>query len=101
VRNEPPDRVIRNLDAMMRELAASGYADKFHLYVLSDTSLPDIAALEEAGFAALKAEWQGRMPVTYRRRPVNTGFKAGNIWDFCQRWGGTTTSRSRSTPTAS
>ncbi|MBM3529027.1 MAG: glucans biosynthesis glucosyltransferase MdoH [Alphaproteobacteria bacterium] len=87
VRNEPPDRVIRNLDAMMRELAASGYADKFHLYVLSDTGLPDIAALEEKGFAALKAEWQGRMPVTYRRREINTGFKAGNFWDFCQRWG--------------
>ena len=27
-------------------------------------------------------------PVTYRRRTVNTGFKAGNFWDFCERWGG-------------
>jgi membrane glycosyltransferase len=25
--------------------------------------------------------------VTYRRRTVNTGFKAGNIRDFCQCWG--------------
>ena len=38
VRNEPPDRVIRNLDAMMREIDAAGAADRFHLYVLSDTS---------------------------------------------------------------
>ena len=87
VRNEPPTRVIRNLEAMMRELNAAGVADKFHVYVLSDTTLPEIAAREEAGFAALGSEWRGRMPVTYRRREVNTGFKAGNFWDFLQRWG--------------
>ena len=88
VRNEPPDRVIRNLDAMMREIEAAGAANCFHLYVLSDTSLDSIAALEDTGFAALAAQWRGRIPVTYRRRTVNTAFKAGNFWDFCQRWGG-------------
>ena len=88
VRNEPPDRVIRNLDAMMREIDLAGAARSFHLYVLSDTSESGIAALEETGFAALAAQWQGRIPVTYRRRTVNTGFKAGNFWDFCERWGG-------------
>jgi membrane glycosyltransferase len=87
VRNEPPDRVIRNLDAMMRELSAAGFAARFHIYVLSDTSHDDIAALEAAGFAALAEQWRGRIPVIYRRRTVNTGFKAGNFWDFCQRWG--------------
>src|SRR5688572_11057065 len=34
VRNEPPDRVIRNLDAMMRDITAAGAAERFHLYVL-------------------------------------------------------------------
>jgi membrane glycosyltransferase len=87
VRNEPPDRVIRNLDVMIREINAAGVADKFHIYVLSDTSLPGIATLEEKGFEALGNEWRGRFPVTYRRREINTGFKAGNFWDFCQRWG--------------
>ena len=87
VRNEPPDRVIRNLDTMMREIDAAGAAGRFHLYVLSDTSQSDIAALEEAGFDGLAAQWRGRIPVTYRRRTVNTGFKAGNFWDFCERWG--------------
>ena len=82
VRNEPPDRVIRNLDAMMREIEAAGAAGSFHLYVLSDTSQDGIAALEDTGFAELAAQWRGRMPVTYRRRIVNTGFKAGNFWDF-------------------
>ena len=32
-------------------------------------------------------QWHGRIPVTYRRRAVNTGFKAGNFCDFCERWG--------------
>ena len=50
VRNEPPDRVIRNLDAMMREIDAAGAGSRFHLYVLSDTNRADIASLEENGF---------------------------------------------------
>ncbi len=87
VRNEPPSRVIRNLEAMMRELASAGVTDKFHLYVLSDTNKPDIAALEDEGFARLASDWRGRFPVTYRRREINTGFKAGNFWDFLERWG--------------
>jgi membrane glycosyltransferase len=87
VRNEPPDRVIRNLDAMMREIHSAGAGDRFHLYVLSDTNRADIASLEEGGFQALAAQWRDRIAVTYRRREFNTGFKAGNFWDFCQRWG--------------
>jgi membrane glycosyltransferase len=87
VRNEPPERVIRNLDAMMREIELSGAASRFHLYVLSDTGHADVAALEESGFNDLAARWRDRVPVTYRRRTVNTGFKAGNFWDFCERWG--------------
>ena len=87
VRNEPPERVIRNLDAMMDEIAGAGVADRFHLYVLSDTSQRDIAALEEKHFSSLEQKWRGRIPVTYRRRTENTGFKAGNFWDFCERWG--------------
>jgi membrane glycosyltransferase len=87
VRNEPPERVIRNLDAMMRELAAADVADRFHLYVLSDTNQADVAALEDTLFGVLAEEWRGRIPVIYRRRAVNTGFKAGNFWDFLERWG--------------
>ncbi len=88
VRNEPPDRVIRNLDTMMREIDAASAAQSFHLYILSDTSQSEIAALEEIEFATLAAQWRSLIPVTYRRRAVNTAFKAGNFWDFCERWGG-------------
>jgi membrane glycosyltransferase len=87
IRNEPPDRVIRNLAAMMRELTAAGAAAHFTVYVLSDTGAADIAELEEQSFSALEREWRGKIPVVYRRRAVNTAFKAGNIRDFCVRWG--------------
>jgi membrane glycosyltransferase len=87
VRNEAPDRVVRNLRPLLAGLAESGHAARFHAYVLSDTNDPAIAGVEEAGFAALAAELHGRLAVTYRRRSDNAGFKAGNIADFCNRWG--------------
>jgi membrane glycosyltransferase len=87
IRNEPPARVIRGLAPMMEGLAAPGIGARFHLYVLSDTSDPTIAAAEKESFAALTDDWRQRIAVTYRRRALNAGFKAGNIRDFCDRWG--------------
>jgi len=87
IRNEPPERVVRLLEPMMEGLAARGVGERFHVYVLSDTSEADMAAAEDARFAALAAAWRGQIALTYRRRAQNTGFKAGNIRDFCQRWG--------------
>ncbi|MBX6424883.1 MAG: glucans biosynthesis glucosyltransferase MdoH [Variibacter sp.] len=87
IRNEMPARVLRNIEAMLDGLAAAGVGERFHLYVLSDTSDPAIAAAEEASFGALARAWDGRIPVTYRRRADNAGFKAGNLRDFCVRWG--------------
>jgi membrane glycosyltransferase len=87
IRNEPPTRVIRNLAPMLEGLAAAGVGHSFHLYVLSDTSDPATAAAEDASFAELAKEWRGRIAVTYRRRAENSGYKAGNIRDFCGRFG--------------
>ncbi len=85
IRNEDPVRVMRNLAPMLDGLAPVGA--HFHLYALSDTSDPAVAAAEERCFADLAEKWRGRIAVTYRRRESNTGFKAGNIRDFCLRWG--------------
>jgi membrane glycosyltransferase len=87
IRNEAPERIIRNLEPMLTGLDASGFAHRFHLYVLSDTSDPSVAKPEEARIGELATRWKGRIEVTYRRRTVNTGYKAGNIRDFCDRWG--------------
>jgi membrane glycosyltransferase len=87
IRNEPPDRVARLLEPMLAGLAERGVGERFHVYVLSDTGDPAIAAAEDARFAALAAAWRGRIALTYRRRTDNVGFKAGNVGDFCERWG--------------
>ncbi len=87
VRNEDTERVIRNIEPMMEGIAASGTAAQFHVFILSDTNYPEIAVTEEPRFAELKTKWQGRLELTYRRRTDNTGFKAGNVFDFCTRWG--------------
>jgi membrane glycosyltransferase len=87
VRNEPPERTVRMLEPMLQGLAARGVGDRFHVYVLSDTEESHIAAAEDACFVALAAAWRGRIAVTYRRRAQNIAFKAGNIGEFCMRWG--------------
>lgn len=87
IRNENVDEVARNLSVMLEGLAAAGVADRFHLYVLSDSTWKDVIAEEEETFEQLEGRWRGILPITYRRRNENPGFKAGNIRDFCERWG--------------
>ncbi len=87
IRNEMPARLVRNLDALARGLMAGKDASQFHVYVLSDTTDPQIAEQEVVAFEQLAQEWQSGLTLTYRRRTDNRGFKAGNIQDFCERWG--------------
>ena len=87
VRNEDPNQVTRNLQPLLDGLVAARVAHLFHVYVLSDSSDPEIIAAEDACFSAFAAKWRDTVPVTYRRRAVNTAFKSGNIRDFCDRWG--------------
>lgn len=87
IRNESPDQVVRNLQPLLEHLAQAQAAPHFAVYLLSDSSDPDIIAAENARFETFIARWSGIIPVTYRRRAVNTAFKAGNIRDFCDRWG--------------
>jgi membrane glycosyltransferase len=87
IRNELPERMIRNLEPMLAGLDAAGWGERFNLYVLSDTSDAKIASSEEAFFTALSSRWHDRIAIIYRRRAVNTAYKAGNIREFCERWG--------------
>ena len=87
IRNELPERMIRNVEPMLAGLDAAGCGARFQLYVLSDTNDAEIASNEEMCFAALASRWRERVAVTYRHRALNTGYKAGNIRDFCERWG--------------
>ena len=87
IRNEQPEQVARLLEPMLEGIAAAQLGGHFHVYVLSDTSDRDIARVEELRFAALSETWRDRVPLRYRRRSSNTGYKGGNIREFCERWG--------------
>ncbi len=85
--NEEPGRLMEGLSAMIGSLEATGQAGHFDVHLLSDTTDAGIAAAEEAAWQALRASVPRPGRLHYRRRPSNVGRKAGNIADFCERWG--------------
>jgi membrane glycosyltransferase len=87
VRNEDPARAILRLRTLKSSIDATGQGTAFSYFVLSDTSDPEVAAAEERAIALWKAADADRDRIFYRRRPDNAGFKAGNVRDFCARWG--------------
>ena len=87
IRNEDTARLSRNLAWMLEGLVRSREARWFHLYILSDSTRPDIIAAEEKVAAAIADRFGAALTVSYRRREQGSGFKAGNIRDFCERSG--------------
>ncbi|MEZ5842631.1 MAG: glucans biosynthesis glucosyltransferase MdoH [Hyphomicrobiaceae bacterium] len=90
LRNEDPARAFARLKVVKASLDETGEGGRFSFFLLSDTNKPEVAAEEER----LAAAWKATLPpadaarIVYRRREKNTGFKAGNVRDFCERWGG-------------
>jgi membrane glycosyltransferase len=88
IRNEDPARAIARLRVLKDSLDRTGYGRRFAYFIMSDSDQPGTIAEEEA-----VARWKAGTPqeeagcIVYRRREVNSGFKAGNIRDFCERWG--------------
>ncbi|SDR21605.1 glucans biosynthesis glucosyltransferase MdoH [Pseudovibrio sp. Tun.PSC04-5.I4] len=87
VRNEDSPEVAVKLEAMLQDLEKMDKLHYFSLYVLSDSNEPDHIIQEIREFSLLRARWQNKISVTYRRREQNTGYKAGNVADFCHNWG--------------
>ena len=87
IHNEDPTRVMRRLSATIGSLVATGEAARFAVHVLSDTTDEAIAREERAVWATFSQHCASTVSFHYRRRPANVGRKAGNIADFCQRWG--------------
>ncbi len=82
IRNEDAAAVARNLDQMIAALAALGQAERFEIWLLSDSDRPACIEREEQCVERLRRCWAGRVTLGYRRRPENTEYKAGNIRDF-------------------
>ena len=93
--NEHVPTVFGGLSATIDSLRSTGEASNFDVYVLSDSNDPDIRAAEQAAWSDLAARLGGDAPqdgdaalrVHYRWRRLRTKRKAGNVADFCRRWG--------------
>jgi membrane glycosyltransferase len=88
VYNENPAQVLAGLEATFRSLRGASDLTSFDFFLLSDTTDPVIAAAEESGWATLCHRLGAAGKIFYRRRKSNVSRKAGNIADFCRRWGG-------------
>jgi len=90
--NEDVATVFAGLRATCESLIGTGHAGQFDVFVLSDSYDPAIAAAERSAWEALRAalaEQPGHPPIEvyYRLRERRTHRKAGNVADFCRRWG--------------
>jgi len=86
--HEDPEQVGMRIAATYRSLAGTGQLPQFDVFILSDSRDPDLVRQERALWARLCAELDAGGRLFYRNRPDNRGRKAGNIADFCRRWGG-------------
>jgi membrane glycosyltransferase len=90
--NEDIATVFSGLRATCESLTATGALRLFDFYILSDTTDPALRAAELRAWERLRA-MLGDGPVGaggrvfYRWRRRRTKRKAGNVADFCRRWG--------------
>lgn len=87
LRNEDPARAIARLQTVKDSLDKTGHGKSYSYFLLSDTDDAEVAAAEQSFVAAWQASSPDADRIVYRRRTDNTGFKAGNVRDFCERWG--------------
>jgi len=87
LRNEDAARAIQRFKIVQDSVEQTGEGAAFSYFVLSDSNDGAVAAAEEAAVAAWKAAASAPDRISYRRRRDNVGYKAGNVRDFCARWG--------------
>ena len=90
--NEDVATVFAGLRATCESVAATGHGATFDVFVLSDSYDPAIARAERAAWEELRSalaqhSQQPQVQVYYRLRTRRTHRKAGNVADFCRRWG--------------
>jgi membrane glycosyltransferase len=90
--NEDVRTVFAGLRATCESLALTAHVRAFDVFVLSDSNDPAIQKAERAAWEDLRAQLasQSEQPpieVYYRLRKRRSDRKAGNVADFCRRWG--------------
>jgi membrane glycosyltransferase len=86
--NEDPSRVMAGLQSIHTSLTDVGALDRFHIFILSDSTDPAAWIAEEAAFLDLRRRTGDERNIFYRRRPKNIERKAGNIAEWVRRFGG-------------
>lgn len=92
VYNESPESVFAGVKAMVDSLTATGRADEFDFFILSDSTRYQVWLREEELWRKNCQTADDQLPPTqcrvfYRHRSENKARKSGNIADFCQHWG--------------
>lgn len=77
--NEDVDRVFAGLRATWESVKATGNAEHFDVYILSDSYNPDICVAEQKAWMELIAEVQGEGQIFYRRRRRRVKRKAATL----------------------
>jgi membrane glycosyltransferase len=85
--NEQVATVFAGLRATWESLAATGVGQLFDVFVLSDSGDPATRTAELAAWARLRLSLGPQCRIYYRWRQRRTKRKAGNVADFCRRWG--------------
>jgi membrane glycosyltransferase len=88
LRNEDPARAFKRLRVVKDSIDATGEGAVYSYFILSDTNVDDVGAAEAKFARDWAAEPGCADRIVYRRRTDNTGFKAGNVRDFCVTSGG-------------
>jgi len=82
--------VFAGLRAICESLHATGLGRQFDVFVLSDSIDPAIQSAERLAYEEMRADLSRSgqdVNVYYRLRKNRRDKKAGNVADFCRRWG--------------
>ena len=85
--NEAPQRIFAGLQAIYESLDAIGALEHFDFFILSDTTEPRCGWRKRWDFGSCAGVPRVRDVSSIGIVGKNTRRKAGNIADFCQRWG--------------
>lgn len=85
--NEEVTRVIAGMRVMYESVRRTGRLPDCDFFLLSDSSDPNRWIEEEAAWLAMTQELGAQGRIFYRKRRGGINKKAGNLADFCRRWG--------------
>ncbi|MES2694343.1 MAG: glucans biosynthesis glucosyltransferase MdoH [Verrucomicrobiota bacterium] len=85
--NEDVTRVMEGVRVIYESIQANGKLANCDFFILSDSPNPNNWIEEEAAWLALVRKLNAHGRLFYRKRRGGINKKAGNVADFCRRWG--------------